>query len=155
MSEITTRSATINDLPTLLQFEQGVVTAERPYDPTLKAGPINYYDLKALIASADAEVVVAETGNQVIGSGYALVKTAKAFVDHERYAYLGFMFVPENFRGRGVNKKIIEHLKTWANSKGLVEIRLEVYTENVSAIRAYEKVGFKGLLLEMRMEIEH
>lgn len=39
------RIATLKDLPTLLAFEQGVIEAERPFDPTIKAGNINYYDI--------------------------------------------------------------------------------------------------------------
>ena len=35
------RKATLDDLPTLLLFEQGVIEAERPFDPTIKSGDIN------------------------------------------------------------------------------------------------------------------
>lgn len=153
MSMISTRSATLNDLETLLRFEQGVIAAERPYDPTLKDDPINYYDLKALITSEDAQIIVAELNGELVGSGYALIKPSRLFEKHGRYAYLGFMFVPEASRGLGINKKIIEALKVWAISKGLTEIRLEVYMENESAIKAYNKAGFKAHLLEMRLDV--
>jgi hypothetical protein len=46
IDNIIIRSATTNDLHALLQFEQDVIETERPYDPTLKTGYINYYDLK-------------------------------------------------------------------------------------------------------------
>ena len=36
---ITIRKATIEDLPVLLEFEQGVLRAERPMDRTLKGNP--------------------------------------------------------------------------------------------------------------------
>ena len=36
MDQLKIRVATIKDLPLLLEFEQGVITAERPFDPTLK-----------------------------------------------------------------------------------------------------------------------
>ena len=39
------RQARHTDLDTLFRFEQGVITAERPFDPTLKKDPIHYYDL--------------------------------------------------------------------------------------------------------------
>jgi hypothetical protein len=29
-----------------LEFEQGIITAERPYDPTLKQGTISYYNIE-------------------------------------------------------------------------------------------------------------
>jgi RimJ/RimL family protein N-acetyltransferase len=35
----------------------------------------------------------------------------------------------------------------------LTEVRLQVYTENNAAIRAYEKAGFKQIMTEMRYEL--
>ena len=49
MSTIQFRVANLTDLPILLQFEQGIITAERPFDPTLKPDPISYYNLEELI----------------------------------------------------------------------------------------------------------
>jgi GNAT superfamily N-acetyltransferase len=151
MNEIIIRKATLNDIATLLQFEQGVIAAERPFDSTLKEDPINYYHLDHLVTAANAEVVVAEMNGAIIGSGYALIKDAQPFLKHRQYAYLGFMYVTPSYRGQGVNKKIIEALRQWALSKGVTEMRLEVYAGNTTAIQAYNKAGFTGHLLEMRM----
>ncbi|MBC7936144.1 MAG: GNAT family N-acetyltransferase [Rhizobacter sp.] len=153
MHRITTRPATLSDLDILLKFEQGIITTERPFDPTLKTDPISYYNLEALIPSEDAEVIVAIINEEIVASGYALIKYAQPYVDHESYAYLGFMFVPEVYRGQGINKIIVDALKEWAYSRGLKEIRLEVYAENINAIKAYEKVGFKAHMLEMRFRL--
>ena len=51
--QIHIRPAALADLPTLHQFEQGVITAERPMDPTIKEGPIQYYNLEAMLANPD------------------------------------------------------------------------------------------------------
>jgi ribosomal protein S18 acetylase RimI-like enzyme len=154
MKEIIIRTATLNDIETLLQFEQGIIKTERPFDSTLKEDPINYYNLQHYINDAETAVVVAESNAEVIGSGYALIKEAKPYEKHKQYAYLGFMYVKPEYRGQGVNKKIIEALKQWAISKGLTEMRLEVYAENSGAIKAYDKFGFTGHMLEMRMGLE-
>ncbi len=51
MESILVRAATINDMATLLRFEQGIIAAERPFDPTLKQGDeTRYYDLNMMIA---------------------------------------------------------------------------------------------------------
>ncbi|QCW99143.1 GNAT family N-acetyltransferase [Aggregatimonas sangjinii] len=151
MGEILVRKATLKDLEVLLEYEQGVIEAERPYDPTLAENPILYYDLPELISSSDAEVVVGVAASRVIGCGYALIKKAKHYLDHEEYAYLGFMYTHPDFRGNGVNSKILDVLKSWATEKEVSEIRLTVYDENASAIRAYEKYGFKKHIIEMRL----
>lgn len=151
MDTIHIRSATQNDLKVLRTFEQGVIKAERPYDVTLDADPITYYNLGELIQNDNALVVVAETNGTVIASGFALVKPAKHYLDHDHFAYLGFMYTRPEYRGKGVNARIVERLKQWSFAKGLKEIRLTVYNDNQSAIKAYEKVGFKKHIITMRL----
>lgn len=148
------RKAKIEELETLLEFEQGIVKAERPFNSTLKDGEIHYYDLAKLVESDLSDVFVAEIDGEIAASGYVLEKEAKDYLKHEKYAYLGFMYVKPEFRGKGLNQKILDALLDWAKERNLTEVRLEVYSENASAIRAYEKAGFKSLLLEMRIEIE-
>ena len=141
------------DMPVLLQFEQGVIRAERPFDSTLDNDPINYYDLHQLITAPHIQLLVAQAGDELIGSGYARIETAKPYLRHRQYAYLGFMFVVEAWRGKGVNKLILDALKEWALSRNITELRLEVYSENEPALRAYEKAGFSRLMIEMRIAI--
>jgi GNAT superfamily N-acetyltransferase len=153
MSKINIRKARLEDLNILLEFEQGIITAERPYDPTLKEGKINYYDIEKMITAAHIEVVVAEIGAKIVGSGYARIEAAKPYLNHDNYAYLGFMYTDPRHRGKGINAIIIEALKEWCLSQKITELRLDVYNDNPSAIRAYEKVGFKKHLLNMRVEL--
>jgi len=148
------RKAGPEDLATLRLFEQDLIRTERPFDPTLKKDPINYYDLEKMMGDPDVELVVAEEEGKIIGSGYALIKKAKHYLDHENYAYLGFMYVLPGLRGQGVNALIIDRLMKFARAKGLSEIRLEVYEENESAIKAYEKSGFEKHLITMRTRIQ-
>ena len=42
MHPINIRKAHPDDLEKLLEFEQGIISAERPFDPTLKEGKIHY-----------------------------------------------------------------------------------------------------------------
>lgn len=152
MDAVIVRQATLKDLEILLKFEQGIIKAERPFDVTLEKDPIHYYDLKEMILGTDAEVLVAEQNNQIISSGYAVVKEAKSYLSHKTYAYLGFMYTHPDYRGLGINARIITVLKKWSFSKGLKEIRLTVYSDNLAAINAYEKVGFEKHLIEMRLK---
>jgi GNAT superfamily N-acetyltransferase len=147
------RLATIEDLPVLLQFEQGIIEAERPFDPTLKPEKISYYDLSELVKADDAVVYVAEINNEIVSSGYAKIKKAEVFLDHERYVHLGFMYTKPEHRGKKRNSLIIEALKKWAISKNVLEVRLQVYDANSSAIKAYEKVGFEKDMVTMRVRL--
>jgi GNAT superfamily N-acetyltransferase len=148
------RKARLEDLPVLLEFEQGLIEAERPMDPTIREGKISYYDIGEFIRSEEAEVLVVEEDGKILASGYARIKPDRHYLKHERMGYLGFMFVPEEHRGKGLNGLIIEKLIDWCRDQGLNEIRLDVYNVNDPAIRAYEKAGFKKHLITMRLNTD-
>lgn len=150
---IAIRKALETEIDTLLDFEKGIIATERPFDNSLAAGDIHYYDLLGLIKSESAEVLVAVVDNAIVGSGYAKIRPAEPYQKFTAYAYLGFMYVQPAFRGQGINQKILQGLLDWAKSQHLTEVRLDVYDENAIAKNAYLKAGFKPNLLEMRMEI--
>lgn len=151
MEDLIIRSAKEEDLEKLLSFEQEIIKAERPFDPTIRPSPVNYYNLKVMLGDPLVAIYVAEYKGEIISSGYGLERKARAYLDHEDYAYLGFMYTVPEFRGLGVNQRIIEALKEWALTKGLIEIRLTVYSDNIPALRAYEKAGFVKHIVEMRI----
>lgn len=154
MDQTTIRKATLNDLEKLYQFEQGVIEAERMFDPTLKGENIHYYDLEEMINASHIELLVAETNNVIIGSGYARIEKAKPYLKHNVHAYLGFMYVHPDYRGQGVNQMIIAALKDWSLAQQVYELRLDVYFHNSSAIKAYEKIGFTSHMIEMRLNLQ-
>lgn len=154
MDNIIIRKAELKDLDTLLKFEQGVISAERPFDPTLKTGHTNYYDIEKMIAATHIELLVAELNNELIGSGYARIETAKPYLQHTQHAYLGFMYVEPQHRGKGVNKMIMDALAAWSLSQNITELRLDVYGANEPAIKAYEKFGFAKHMIAMRMGLK-
>lgn len=151
MENIQIRQARLDELPTLLAFEQNLIAAERPLDVTFISEEFHYYDLEKMIRSDEAEVLVAVMGDRLVASGHARILEGKPYNNFKRYAFLGFMYTEPDMRGRGINKLIIDELVEWARKKGLEEVRLQVYADNTPAVAAYEKVGFKKMLTEMRL----
>jgi ribosomal protein S18 acetylase RimI-like enzyme len=149
-SKITVRPARITELTTLHSFEQEIIRSERPFDDTIRPDPVTYYDLGALIESDEAEVMVAEFEHKIIATGYARIRPGKPEYKYERYAYLGFICVLPEYRGQGIVSMILDYLIAWSHSKNLWEIKLEVYDGNEVAVKAYEKMGFKKNIVEMR-----
>jgi RimJ/RimL family protein N-acetyltransferase len=150
--EILFRKANEGDMETLLQFEQGIIATERPFDPTLRPGHIHYYDLQKMLHAENTVIIVAELDHRIIASGYATIRDSESYLRHDKHAYLGFMYVVPEHRGKGINKGIIESLIKWATSKNMTEIRLQVYDQNSAATRAYEKIGFSKYMIQMRMD---
>lgn len=154
MDDILIRPATPDDLDVLREFEQAVITAERPFDPTIKRGPTNYYDVRQLIEAPEVEFLVAVQKGRPIGSGYGRIERSEPYYEHSHHSYLGFMYVVPEHRGKGVNRLIVDALFAWSRARGVNEIRLEVYTDNAAAIRAYEKAGFAANLTTMRLRLD-
>jgi len=152
-NEITPRKARLDELDILLQFEQNIITAERPFDNQLKE-KTNYYDIAKLIESPKAEVLVVEIDGEIIASGYVKIKKSEQWHIHEQHAYLGFMYVKPEHRRKGMINLILNGLKKWCKEQGIHHLFLEVYVENIGAVKAYEKAGFKKCMTDMRMFIE-
>lgn len=146
------RKATLADLPLLLEFEQALIKVERPMDSTIKDGHISYYDIADFIERADTEVLIVVCESKIVASGYAQIKGDRHYLKHDSQGYLGFMYVDETHRGQGLNKLLIDALIQWCKERDVNEIRLAVYQDNPSAIRAYEKAGFKKHLITMRLD---
>jgi len=151
MSDLIIRTAVQADLPILKEFEQGIIATERPFNDSLKSEYICYYDIGALIDGENSSVLVAEDDGVIVGSGYARIRESKAHLTHDFHVYLGFMFVASTHRGQGINQLVIQSLIRWGKTQGMQDFYLEAYADNNSALKAYEKLGFKTSLLEMKL----
>ncbi len=152
-NSIATRSATLNDLETLLKFEQGVIEAERPLDPFLADGELFYYNIPEMISSKDTHLIVACSNHKIVGSGYIRIEKSKQYHKNTLHGYIGFMYVKPTFRGKRISNLILNSLKKWEKEKEIKELRLDVYSNNIGAIKAYERFGFAKSLVNMRMDI--
>jgi ribosomal protein S18 acetylase RimI-like enzyme len=151
MNDIVFREASLNDKPVLLEFEQHVIQAERPFNSAIKSVDAYYYDMADLLNSKKSHLLVAEINGVVVASGYAQIRTSKQSLVHDFHSYLGFMYVVPEFRGRGINKSILERLIQWSTNQGISDCYLDVYSGNEAAIRAYQKAGFVNSMIEMKL----
>ncbi|MDD7915429.1 GNAT family N-acetyltransferase [Polaribacter ponticola] len=147
------RKANLDDIKTLLDFEQGVIIAEKPLDPFLSKDKIFYYNIPELIVSENANLLVAVSNNELVASGYLRIENSKQYHKNPQHGYIGFMFVKPSFRGKRISTLILNSLKDWAKEKNLKELRLDVYSNNDGAVKAYERFGFTKSLVNMRMDI--
>ena len=130
------------------------MSAERAFDSTLRAGRVQYYDIEKMILNDDVRFVVAERDNELIGCGFARIDRAKVYLSHSQQAYLGLMYVDPGYRGQSINGGIVERLKQWCRTRGVTELRLDVYSNNLIALGAYEKAGFSKHMIEMRLRLD-
>jgi len=147
------REANSEDMSALLELEQRVIEAERPFNSSIKTGKTHYYDLENLISSQDSCLIVVEVSGDIVATGYAKIQESKIAFNHDKHAYLGFMIVSPEHRGQGINQTVMNHLIEWSKGRGITDLYLDVYSENESAIKAYRKAGFEPCLMEMKLSI--
>jgi len=83
-------------------------------------------------------IFVRESGEHIGNIKYEPIDFKKS------YAIIGILIGEKKWRGRGVAAEVIIKSSTWLHEKyGVRKFILGVNTENVWAIRAYKKVGFR------------
>lgn len=153
INSISIRTASFNDLETLLEFEQGVIEAERPLDSFLGDGKLKYYNIPEMISAEHIHLIVGVYKNELVASGYVRIEESKHYHKNPLHGYIGFMFVKPTFRGHRISNLILESLRKWSKEKSLKELRLDVYSNNIGALKSYERFGFGKSLVNMRMDI--
>ncbi len=147
------RPAKVSDTNALKNFQQKLVIHERPFDSEIPGkGNVEYYDIKKLIKSDNANFLVVEIGNKIVGCGFGQIRKSDDWAVNEKYGYIGLVFVDKKYRRQNIGKLIIDALIKWFIERNISDIRLKVYEKNFIAVSAYRKYGFKNFILEMRYD---
>ncbi len=86
-------------------------------------------------------VIVAETGNQIIGmcSAQLLVSTAEGGL----VALIEDMVVTETYRGQGIGKHLLLFMENWSVKQGAKRLELLADRVNTPALLFYEKTNWR------------
>ena len=57
--------------------------------------------------------------------------------------------ISDKFKGKGIGKKIMSYLINYADYSEIIELKLSVDTDNIIALKMYEKFGF---VVEKKLE---
>lgn len=86
-------------------------------------------------------IVVAETGNRIIGmcSSQLLVSTAEGGIA----ALIEDIVVTEEYRGQGIGKHLLLFMEHWAAKRGVKRLELLADRENTPALQFYKKLHWR------------
>ncbi|MGF7056735.1 GNAT family N-acetyltransferase [Brassicibacter mesophilus] len=96
---------------------------------------------------------IAKNDNIYAGFIKAEIRTAPEIFGGSRSGYISELFIEEKYRGNGLALTLMEKAISWVKSKDADSIRLNVNSENLRAIRFYEKLGFKEVNKTLRLDI--
>jgi ribosomal protein S18 acetylase RimI-like enzyme len=102
--------------------------ARRALEPLL-ASPV--YGLAWLIQ--DGKLVI----------GYAVITFGYSLEFGGRDAFLDELYLRENYRGRGIGTRIIQHTLDVCQTHGVKALHLEVMAQNTRAQELYRRLGFE------------
>lgn len=63
----------------------------------------------------------------------------------ENELFLNKLYIYSNQRGKGIGKKVLNHLEDVCHTSNIDNISLTVYHGNTNSVKAYEKWGFENL----------
>ena len=146
------RKATSNDITAISELyrEQFREMAKLvPY--FIKEGDQSKEFIESTISGTDSDILVCEDNSKVVG--FILLQAKKRpdfpFVIQGRYCYIMDIIVTENSRGQGFGTALMNSAKEWSKEQNCIFLNLDVLTNNTTAIRIYEKLGFVPKAQEM------
>lgn len=92
----------------------------------------NIHDSKSLL-------LVVEDDEEIVGFLLSQRKLLKR-IRHSAYIVIGLL---KDYRGKKIGLKLFEELEKWALDNNVTRLELTVMQHNKSAIKLYEKIGFK------------
>ena len=136
-SGVTLRTATIDDVPVILRCIRGLAEYERLGHESEATEELLRESLFG--ESPAAQVVLALCGDEAAGF-------ARWFRNYSTFLarpgiYLEDLFVFPGFRGRGIGRRLLEHLAQTAVARGYGRLEWAVLDWNEDAIRFYRSLG--------------
>lgn len=148
MGEIEIRLAREDDIPAIDRLLYQVHKVHSDARPDLfKAGAKKYTDeeLKKIIADSRTPVFVAEKEGSVVGYAFCI---CRQYINNNNMTdvktlYIDDLCVDETVRGCHIGKTLYHYVIDYAKEQGFYNVTLNVWADNVGAVKFYEKIGLK------------
>lgn len=148
MENLTIRRAEERDIPVINKLLFEVLKVHSDVRPDLfKAGTKKYTDeeLKEILADGKTPVFVAEQDGNVLGYAFCV---HQQFINNNNMTdiktlYIDDLCVDEAARGMHIGKALYEYVVEYARAQGYYNVTLNVWADNVNAVKFYERIGLK------------
>ena len=86
------------------------------------------------------KLFVLRVDGKVAGMANALILVSTA--EGGRVLLLEDVIMGKEYRGRGLGRRLVEHVMSWAHEQGMTRITLLADRDNLAALDFYRKLGF-------------
>lgn len=133
------RAAKNSDISDLVRLENSSFDSDQLHERNFK-----YF-----IGLSHGEVLIQELDGKTVGYGIILFHRGTAL------ARLYSLAVDQNFRGKGLGRKLLGKLEGLAKDQGSTYLRLEVKSSNTKAISLYESMGYRKFAMKKDYYQDH
>lgn len=148
MENLNIRRAVPSDADTINKLLFQVLKVHSDARPDIfKAGTKKYTDseLLGIIADDSRPIFVAEKDGKVLGYAFCV---HQQFVNHNNMTdiktlYIDDLCVDENARNMHIGTALYEFVLKYAEKNGYYNVTLNVWADNVNALKFYETLGLK------------
>lgn len=157
MAEVVIRKARDGELKVVQELNHQLFLHDEEYDPFLDMnwsfGKIGENYFKKRIAGGDGVCFVAEMNEEIVGYLAGGIIKPYDYRTIKKQTELENTLVNKNFRGRGIGEKLFNEFVKWSREQGAERIKVSASSENLGAIRFYEKAGFVPYAIELEYEM--
>ena len=147
------RQATREDLPSIVRMladDELGRQRERVEDPL----PESYYSaFEQIHRDPNHELIVAERNGEVIGTLHLMFLPSVSFQGGLR-AQVESVRVDKRFQSRGIGSEMMKWAMDRARGRGAHVVQLTTHKSRLDAHRFYERLGFKGSHLGMKLSLK-
>lgn len=151
------RAATLDDLETVLALRLALVREEatNPVHGPLRPDAEERARLQyaAQLQEPRETTFLAFDRTRAVGILRCTVSQDASLARPTRYAFLTSAYVLPPYRRRGVLRALLARADEWSRERGLREMRLHTYFDNVEGNSAWEALGFDPIELRRRRVI--
>ena len=155
---IVIRTATVEDIPVVVDLWRELIDLHRDYDPyfTRSAEGHTYYaeNLDKYITKVpNATVIVAELDGQLVGYCLAAFTRVQPVFEIYEYGEIIDFAVTTRLRRMGIGQRMFEQVRAWLAEHGIAHVELRVSVFNPMSTSFWTKMGFSASLTTMNKNI--
>ena len=149
------------DVPAIKALLAQLQAVEAAHQPKRKSPPAIaseeiWAESQKMVDEGKGVVLVAEQDGVLVGVGVgyeAVSGDLSLSLEARRTGYVSDLVMDEAWRGRGVGSALLNGLLERFRARGLKTARIGAITENVGAIKLYEKMGFSQVSVALERSL--
>ena len=158
MSEAIIRRAVVGEERKIAEMVIRLFDQHVEYDPdrfsnfVTPEGAANFY--RSRIEFAEAEVLVAEIENEIVGFAYLEFESINYEELIEKAVWLHDIYLEPSARSSGAGKKLMQASIEAAKQLGGAKLLLGTAAKNIAAQRFFKSFGFSTTMIEMTLNLD-